>query len=62
LQLQPADANTHCVLGDVLVRLGRSEEATAEYLEALRINPQHAQAQQGLKNIPPKQHPGRTTK
>jgi len=45
------DADAHCMIGNILAHLNRTKEATAEYQETLKINPQHPEAQQGLKNI-----------
>lgn len=48
LALDPRMSGAHDVRGLALARLGRNDEARAEYLEALRINPSNAVAHNNL--------------
>jgi tetratricopeptide (TPR) repeat protein len=44
----PADAGVHNNLGNALARLGRLDEAVANFRHALRLNPEFAEAQNNL--------------
>ena len=48
LELAPGMSGAHDVRGLALARLGRTDEARAEYLEALRLNPRNAVAHNNL--------------
>jgi tetratricopeptide (TPR) repeat protein len=47
----PGKARPHSDLGDALTALGRSDDATREYLEAIRLDPGYAKAHANLANI-----------
>ena len=48
VELQPEDADLRHALGRALLALGRREAAIAQFREALRLNPNHAGAREGL--------------
>jgi tetratricopeptide (TPR) repeat protein len=48
LQAEPADADTHYILGSACGTLGDLERAAACYRRALEINPEHAKAEEFL--------------
>lgn len=43
-KVSPANAETHYVLGNALLKLNRADEALASYREAVRLNPKYADA------------------
>jgi len=47
-EIDPSHADVYVALGDLLRRLGRDAEATAQYEEALRWDPDHADASERL--------------
>jgi Flp pilus assembly protein TadD len=49
--LQPDDADVRHALGRALLDVGRTEDAIAQLNEALRLNPNHAGARDGLDRI-----------
>jgi tetratricopeptide (TPR) repeat protein len=51
LTLCPNDDVAHNELGEIYVKLGRKAEATAEFQEALRINPDFARARKNLEAV-----------
>lgn len=51
LKLEPGDAVTHKNLGLALAQLGRRDEATIRFREALRLNPDMIEAQQALREL-----------
>jgi tetratricopeptide (TPR) repeat protein len=51
VQLQPSSAEAHSVLGAVFRSQRRSDEAAAEYREALRLQPSLVSAQEGLRRL-----------
>lgn len=48
LALCPNDDVAHNELGELYLRLGRKDEAAAEFTEALRLNPNFSRAQKNL--------------
>ncbi len=48
LQLQPAFAEAHLALGQLLGDEGRIADAVSEFREVLRIHPDNAEARQNL--------------
>jgi Flp pilus assembly protein TadD len=47
-ELDPEDAESHYLAGVIYLRLGRFEEAKAEFTESLRLKPTHADAKHNL--------------
>jgi cytochrome c-type biogenesis protein CcmH/NrfG len=52
IRLQPDLAEAHAQLGRVMRALKRYDEARAAYLAALRLDPEHRAARQGLDELP----------
>jgi Flp pilus assembly protein TadD len=50
LQINPADAEAHNNLGNVLLHRGRADEAVVHFQQALQINPDDAEAHNNLGN------------
>ena len=50
IRLAPDHADSHCRLGNALIRKGKLDEAIAAYREAIRLKPDHAEAHYSLGN------------
>ena len=57
LQMRPEQAEAHAVLGLCFTRLGRDQEAAAEFVSALRIDPFLRTAIQGLSQLAARKAP-----